>query len=242
MRIIDAYWELRNLGITAQEVEIDKEDTLSEVQRNLRTLNASYQVVKTPTANLELYKTLMELGFSFVETIVRVSYSLNNLVCSQLIKRISDVIEYQEMSEYEITVMEKNIRDGMFRTDRVVMDSVFTRENAANRYIMWMRDERENGSTLYRYIYKGESIGFTCIKETDHKVFYPVLGGIYSNGKVRMLGSAIVYKQLEIAKELGGKELYTYISTSNPVIIKTYSQLGYTFEDIRYVFVKHYTE
>ena len=77
------------------------------------------------------------------------------------------------------------------------------------------------------------------MKQVKEGVFYPVLGGVYLTGKALPIGSAIVYKQLEIARSFGGKELYTYISSNNPAVVRVYSQLGYTFEDIKYVFVKH---
>ena len=135
--------------------------------------------------------------------------------------------------------MRKQIRGGMFKTDRVILDPFFTPEQAANRYVMWMNDELERGSQLFSYKYKEQPVGFSCMKNIREGVYYPVLGGVYITDKPLPIGSAIVYKQLEIAQSLGGKELYTFISSNNLAVVKTYSQLGYTFEDIKYVFVKH---
>lgn len=104
---------------------------------------------------------------------------------------------------------------------------------------MWMKDELNNGSVLYNYKYKEQPIGFSCFKETEYQKYYPVLGGVYNTGKALPFGSAIIYKQLEIAKNLGGKELYTYISSNNQAVVRAYSQLGYSFDDMKYVFVKH---
>ena len=241
MKIIDAHWELRNLGLSTQEVEIESEDTLEEVKQALSSLTANYQVVKVPVADLNLSSLLSSYGFSFAEAMIRVSHSLKELSCSSLIKRISDQITFEEMSNDETEIMHQQIKNGMFQTDRVILDPIFSPSQAANRYILWMKDEKERGSVLYTYKYKGQPVGFSCMREINPQVYYPVLGGIYSQGKALPFGSAIIYKQLEIAKRLGGKQLVTYISTNNPGVIRAYSQLGYVFEDIKYVFVKHFS-
>lgn len=239
MKIIDAYWELRNLGITTQEVEIEPEDTLEEVKHALSLLTANYQVIKTPVSNLALYALLSSSGFSFAESMITVSHSVKELSCSPLIKRISDQIIFEEMNDNETEIMHAQIKNGMFQTDRVILDSHFTPSQAANRYILWMKDEKERGSVLYTYKYKGQPVGFVCMREIKPKVYYPVLGGVYDVEKNPSIGFAIVYRQLEMIKSLGGKQLVTNISSNNAAVVRAYSQLGYIFEDIKYVFVKH---
>ena len=86
MKIIDAHWELRNLGLSTQEVEIESEDTLEEVKQALSSLTANYQVVKVPVADLNLSSLLSSYGFSFAEAMIRVSHSLKELSCSSLLK------------------------------------------------------------------------------------------------------------------------------------------------------------
>ena len=111
--------------------------------------------------------------------------------------------------------------------------------NTSNRYIHWIMDEIGRNSRLYTYKYKNEPVGFSCMKEARPNVYYPILGGVYLLEKTLPIGSALIYKQLEIVKSLEGKELYTFISSNNPAVIKSYSQLGYIFGDIKYVFIKH---
>lgn len=239
MNVIDANWELRNLGISTQEVQINTEDSADEVISVLSSLQANYQVVKVPIARLDIYSALTELGFSFVEASIRVSHNFKEMFCPALIKRISDELSCTEMEENDVRKMEEQIQGGMFQTDRIILDKFFTPSQSANRYIFWMRDERQKGSVLYNFKYKGESVGFTCMRETKPDFYYPVLGGVYNTGKMLPFGGAILYKQLELIKGLGGKELYTYISSNNPSVVRVYSQLGYVFENISYVFVKH---
>lgn len=239
MRIVDAHWELRNLGVTTQEVEIESSDKPEEIRKAILSLTSDYQVVKAPSTNFEFYSLLSECGFSFVEAMIKVSYSLKTLSCPPLIKRFSNEITYNEMDDSEIGLMQEQIKAGIFKTDRVALDLRFSSAQAANRYIMWMNDELTRGSKLFTYKYKGQPVGFSCIKETSPDVYYPVLGGVYNSGKALPFGSVILYKQLEIARDLRGKDLYTYISSNNPAVVRIYSTLGYVFEDCNYVFIKH---
>lgn len=239
MRIVDAHWELRNLGVTTQEVEIDSSDKPEEIRKAILSLTSDYRVVKAPSTNFEINAFLSECGFTFVEAMIRVSYSLKKLSCPPVIKRFTNEITYNEMDDSEIGLMQEQIKTGMFKTDRVALDPQFSSPQAANRYILWMSDELSRGSKLFTYKYKGQPVGFSCIKETSANVYYPVLGGVYNSGKTLPFGSVILYKQLEIARNLGGKDLYTYISSNNPAVVRIYSTLGYVFEDFTYVFVKH---
>ena len=239
MKIIKADWELRNLGVLCQEAEIEAEDLLETIKNEIKKIDATYVVVKAPVARPEIYSCLMEHGFSFIEASIRVSYKLKELVCPKLIKRLSDEITYREMNNDEISIMKQQIGQGMFKTDRVSLDPMFSKEQAARRYVFWMLDEKKRGSKLLNYIYKDQPVGFSCMKEVKPKVFYPVLGGVYLLEKTLPIGGAIIYKQLEIAKEMGGIELFTYISSNNPAVMRSYSQLGYTFDEVKYVFIKH---
>ena len=70
MRIVDAHWELRNLGVTTQEVEIDSSDAPEDIRKALLSLTSDYQVVKAPSSNFEINALLSECGFSFVEAMI----------------------------------------------------------------------------------------------------------------------------------------------------------------------------
>ena len=239
MKITDAYWELRNLGISAQEVEIESRDTSDQLRKEIPLLDASYQVVKVPTGRMDIYPILRDKGFSFAEASIKVSHTLKEFSASTLIERIAKNLDYEEMNAEDIVMMKEQILKGLFQTDRVVLDPYFSSKQAANRYIMWIDDERERGSRLFVFKYRQDPVGFTCMRETEPGVFYPVLGGIYNIDKPLPLGNVTTFKQLEIAKSLDGKVLYTVISSNNNTIVRAYSQLGYAFDDIRYVFVKH---
>ena len=56
MRIIDAKWELKNLGVTTEEVEIDRNDGIEDIQSAIDQLEAKYQVVKVCSGRPDVHK------------------------------------------------------------------------------------------------------------------------------------------------------------------------------------------
>ena len=50
--------------------------------------------------------------------------------------------------------MEKELRSGLFDTDRVYLDPYFTKEQASNRYVNWIKDEMSRTTELFIIKYK----------------------------------------------------------------------------------------
>lgn len=69
------------------------------------------------------------------------------------------------MDTNDLDVLLNEIRDGMFRTDRVCLDPHFSPVQAANRYEGWISDELDRGSQTYKLTYKDSSIGFFTFKD-----------------------------------------------------------------------------
>lgn len=239
MKITDADWEIRNLGVSTQEVEIGEQDTLEDIETAINRLNAGYQVVKVCTGRLDVNALLAEKGFYFAEAAFRISHDLKAFTCSNLIGRISKDINFVPMTASGKEFMREQIQKGMFDSDRVSLDSAFSREQSARRYICWFEDELKMGSKAYTYDYMGQSVGFCLLKECRKDYYYSVLGGVYSVGIRMPFGSVLAYKQLEALKQMGAKGVYTWISTNNSRIVRIYVQCGYVFADTSYVFVRH---
>ena len=179
MKVVDAVWEKRNLGVNTQEITILASDSIEEVEKTLKTLSAEYQVVKIPTGNTKVMWKLEDMGFRYIETIVHVENSLKNLELKGIPKRINDELTYELMNQKDRNQMFEEIRKGMFKTDRVALDSNFSLQQANNRYIGWISDEIEKGTEVFKYIYHNQTIGFFTFKEIARGVYYPFLAGIY---------------------------------------------------------------
>jgi ribosomal protein S18 acetylase RimI-like enzyme len=128
----------------------------------------------------------------------------------------------------------------MHDTDRISLDPHFTKEQAASRYIGWIQDEVARGADLYKLIYKNQSIGYFTMKDLGNGVYYPFLAGIYQGHGNSGLGFNIAYQAMREIAARGGKSVSTYISTNNDRAIRLHVNMGFRFEEVTYVYIKHY--
>jgi hypothetical protein len=67
MKIINAFWEERNIGKKTIEVEYEKSDNETDFINSITSLkDASYIVIKAPSGNFELSSILSEKGFKYI--------------------------------------------------------------------------------------------------------------------------------------------------------------------------------
>lgn len=239
MRIIDAVWEKRNIGCNTKEVLIEQNDSEDEIREVLSHLDAEYVVVKIPVGEVKSMFAVEKIGFRFVETIIGATHDLKALELSGLSKRIDESVQYKLMNQDDLEQLFLEIENGLFETDRISLDPYFTKEQSANRYIGWIKDELLKSSEIFKLIYKNESIGFFTFKEIEPDVYYPFLAGMYKNYQNNALSTVFNYKPLLEAKKRGAKMVSTYISSNNPKVVRLHIVNGYQFGRMEYVYVKH---
>ncbi|MDR1001996.1 MAG: hypothetical protein LBL82_01820 [Oscillospiraceae bacterium] len=240
MKVIDAVWEKRNLGVTCAEIKIEDSDTAEEIRVRLPSEEKQYTVVKIPSRRSDTLFLMSEMGYTFVETSIRLSHRLKGAELSGIQKRMSDSVDYSLMDESDIEELYSEIRAGLFSTDRVFLDPAFAKGLAANRYIGWISDEiNRKTSDIYKLAYKGNSVGFFTFKEIEPNIYYPFLAGLYANYRSSGLGIAMVHKPVCEAKKREGKMIQTYMSTNNKGVITTHLEAGYFLEELEYIYVKH---
>ena len=239
MKIVDAIWEKRNLGVTTQEITLDGNEDIVYVEESLKSLDAEYQVVKVPTGKIDIMWKLEELGFKYIETTYHVINDLKNLELPRMLKRLDESIIYEKMEDEDLEVLFDEIRNGLFYTDRIALDRYFSKKQAADRYIGWISDEINRGTEIYKNKYKGKNIGFFTFKEIDEGIYYPFLAGVYKEYQNSPLGMLYLYKPLVEAKKRNGKRVSTYISTNNANAVRMHVQFGFQFMESTNVYVKH---
>lgn len=239
MKIIDAVWEKRNLGVNTLEIVIERDDTIDEIKKKLDTIHEEYMVIKVPAERTDVMLLLPQFGFSFIECTIKVTHNLKNLNLTGIQKRLVDAVSYELMNEDDIEQLFDEIKKGLFYTDRIYLDPYFTKEQAANRYIGWIKDEISRGTDLYKYIYKDKTFGFFTFKDLGNDEYYPFLAGVYSDHINTGLGFAFNYKPLMEAIRRNGKLISTYISTNNLNTIRMHNVMGFSFDEVSYVYIKH---
>jgi hypothetical protein len=240
LKIVDAFWEKRNLGVDCVEVVIEAADMAAEVKSGVARLVTQYLVVKVPAGGADIMFCLSELGFAFIEASIHITRKVAYLELSGIQKRVADSVSYALMQESDLLVLWDELRKGMHDTDRICLDPYFTKEQSANRYIGWIQDEVARGADVFKLIYKSQSIGYFTMKSLGGGVYYPFLAGMYASHRNSGLGFNIAYKPLcEIATR-GGLSVSTRISANNGNVVRLYASLGFRFDEFTYVYIKHY--
>lgn len=237
MKIIDAIWEKRNLGVSCHEVILEKKDSLIDLAK-LDSLPSKYQVIKIPLDRSDLMFEMQKNNFTFVEILFDSSHDLNLPALSAPLKRLSNVIDCQEVDEIGLESIRKRILPGMFKTDRVALDPHFGIEKSAQRYLGWLSDEVNLGSRVYELTYINRPVGFFVMKREDN-VFTGRIGGVYLDSNLLGLGVLLNYFQIVVAKNLGGRILRGAFSSNNPSVFAINDTLGYKSKPIFNVFVRH---
>lgn len=239
MKIIDAYWEKRNLGVDCCEIVVQEEDLLQEVRESIEGLKAGYLVLKIPSGRPDAMQMAEQLGYRFIEGSIDVVNDLRPYPLPPLVERLNACTSHAQMDDTDIHVMYDELDKGMFSTDRISMDSYFTSEQAARRYINWIGDELQRGSVPYKIVNKDQAVGFFIYKEKAPGICYPFLVGMYEKYAKSGLGVVAIYKAMEEARRRGMRQVSTVLSTNNRATMRIHSTLGYVFEKISYVYVKH---
>jgi hypothetical protein len=239
LKIIDAIWEKRNLGVTCVEATIEPTDTPTGIKQRLAELAAQYLVVKLPAGRTDAMFCLSELGYTFIEAAIHVSWKVARLELSGIQQRMADSTGHVRMEDADREVLWSELRKGIHDTDRISVDPHFTREQAAERYVGWIQDELARGTDVYKLTHKDQAIGYFTMKHLGDGVYYPFLGGMYESHQSSGLGFLVAYKPMCEVAARGGRSISTYISTNNDRAIRIHVSLGFSFGQVTYVYVKH---
>lgn len=241
MKVIDAFWEKRNLGVKTIEVEFEKSEIISDFILSLKKIrDAQYIVVKVPTGEFELNNELNKFGFCFIESAIEISLSIKDYILPKKIQKINSLISYHPVDSSRIDFLCNEIRKGIFSTDRIALDNSFGKEISNRRYSNWINDEfLKNNNSIFEIRFGEKNIGFFGLKEKLNFTFEIFLGGIYLEMQNFGLGFSIITKSIEEIIARNGKQLMTHVSSNNIPIIRLYTQLGFSPIEIKNVFIKH---
>lgn len=241
MKIKEAFWEKRNLGVETLEIEFEETD-VSDIVNSFETYDKyGYIVAKVPTNRIDLVHKLESNKFQFFESQISLSkrltdkFVLPNYI-SEWTKKID--IELIETSS-QLKNIQSEISKGLFDTDRIAIDPYFGKDVASKRYMNWISDEfQKNESSLYELIYQGNRLGFFLTKDINDKTKDLLLGGIYNDYKNIGFGFSIIEKPIALAANQGKKKIITKISSNNVQVLNLYTLLEFTVTDINYVLRK----
>ena len=239
LKICDAFWEIRNLGVTCSEIDIEENDSLEVVSTQLGNIVSQYQVARAPVARIDILQKLEKEGFHFIECVFEVFHDLTEVTLSDVWIRMCNSMRYQKVPAEGLNRIENEIRKGIFSTDRVALDPKFSPSISNERYVNWLRDEIEQGGSVYEVIYNNKGVGFFTFREDGSERDNSVLSGLYRELSLPGVGNVLLLKILEEARKRSLKTLTSHISTNNLAVVKTHQSLGFRISGIRYIYVKH---
>jgi len=239
LKVTNATWEKRNLGVDCNEINIEDKDTVESVKKELPLNETQYTVVKVPSGEFDMMFLLQELGYTYIESSINLVHDLKEIRLNPLQKRVMDSISYSKMNNKDIDKLFAEIRKGIFTTDRIYIDPYFTHDQAANRYINWISDELDKGSEIFKLTYKSDSIGFFTFKDIGNNTCYPFLAGMYKDYLKSGLGLSTIEKPLKEAKKRKFIKYSTFISSNNISTFSAHVALNFSFKQIYHVYIKH---
>jgi len=244
MKIVDCIWELQNLGEKVVEISIERADYFDAERIKKIIADFDYCVIKVPMNKPEFNFGLSGLGFSMIETQINISkrfkdFSFDDRLVRQIYPKAH--LEYINNNKELDEILDK-MTPNMFSTDRIYLDSHFSKGQSCERYKNWLRSEFERGaSQISKIIYEGRNVGFGMVRELENGTSYGLLGGIFEDYQMEGLGLMTCSIGFINAHKINRpfKVMRTSISSNNTPVLQFYNYLDFKVDSMTYVFVKH---
>lgn len=247
MKIIDADWEVRNLGCKTVEVAIEKNDrekTLdalcAELAQAIRAHEARYVVVKVDTRYSDISLRLQHEDYDLIE--VQAINRLMREAAEQALKRFAPFVEgvgYRAAAPEDVDMVVREVKKGIFTTDRIALDPQFGIEIANLRYANWILDEVARGTVLYLATYNDAPIGFFINRKKERGRVQGLLTGLFTDEAVQGFGSLLDYASYQEMLDHGMRVLEGGVSMNNPRVVQIHQAYGQITTRLLNVFIKH---
>lgn len=240
MKIINAYWEKRNLGVDCSELEISSNDTLEEFNNIIGELNSNYQVVRIPSAKTDILLSAQAKGFQVIEMSVELARKTKDYTLPEIYKRFEPFIDIVEADEKSLEKVLNEIKSGnMFVTDRIAKDPYFSVDKSGNRYYWWSKDILNQGANMCIAKYNNENVGFGLNFTKDSRLYDAALGGIFHNYNNKGLGFLSIHANITSIILQGGIKVVTRVSSNNTPILRLHMLFGFDINEMNYILIKH---
>lgn len=239
MKIVEATWEKRNIGLKVYEVEVELDDSVRQIMTISDISDADYISVKVPAGMMSAMNGLSELGFKFIECLQTVSVArLPTLTNIQA--RLEKQLGSRPVTNSDIDQIFAFIRAGLFSSDRFALDQRFTKIQSAKRYEGWIHDARADGGLLRSIVFKSHVVGFYLVQPKGNGVFQSMLAGTFPNLAPVGIGSMINHMAYDFCFANGARQVRTTFSTNNKDAVKIHLGIPLTMHKLQYVYVKHF--
>jgi hypothetical protein len=241
MKIVEAIWEIRNLGKKTIEIELELSDSIECIRKYITEHHYDYYVIKLPVNRFDLIHPIQNLGFKYSEILNYCSINIKALPkLSDLESRILQKLTYRLMNfDDEKDNLFSKINEKIFISDRIAIDPVFGLDCSSKRYIGLINDDVNNGSKLFELFYNQVPVGFFILNIKDD-ISYSNLAGIYKNYQNKGFGLYLNYFQLLESSKNEVNYLRTAFSSNNIGALSIHKRLGFNIYKTVSIFTKHH--
>jgi hypothetical protein len=242
MKIIDATWEQRNLGVETQEITVDVSDSIADFKDAIKSLKASYSVIKLPPNKVDFVFYAEDQGFRLVETQFIMDGNIKKILpkAKEILRRASFFSVETDNSPEMFDSIASKINEGIFHTDRIAVDPYFSKEIANRRYANWLLDLKDDANSNLQIMKKNENIVGFNLNKNDVHLAHGLIGGLLKQYQSEPLG--LYWGAAIFANASEDKGITTWeatISSNNFSIIKLWEYFGLPISSISSVFVRH---
>jgi hypothetical protein len=242
MKIVDASWEEKNIGLKTCEIVFERGDTFEEYLSSNIENNYQFSVVKIPVGDLTLVHQLEEIGYRYLENQLLLTFDADqsgdiNPKWDRLTKGFSCKLL---TTKDELKSILREVSSSLFETDRFSLDPIWDEELSSKRYQNWITDLFESGKAQFYVIAKdGNDRGFFSIKKESDTVISCPIAGIYK--KYKSSGYIYVLTRFWFLQgyKMGSKKLITSISSNNRIMLSSISKVfSFAIKDINIILRK----
>lgn len=233
MKIIDAFWEKRNINLNAIEITLESYDfnDFDKVEKELRTNYLDkYLVLKIPVGFIEELHKLQNLDFYFMENIWSLGLNIKEYKVPNKFKDVLSKLDLKIVNNLEVEKIIDKIEDGMYQTDRISLDPKLDSSIGTARYRNWLRDlSKKNNVVIYETILKEtkEAIGYgVCVIDEEEKKLNSLLTGLYKKYHGEGFGCSVVHSPIMIGIKKNLDKYETSISSNNINVVKVHFPFG----------------
>lgn len=239
MRIIDATWEKRNLGVTCLEMNCEASDRVDEVLSML-PLQAAYQLIRVPAGRTDLLLSVQERGYKTIEMTFNLARRLDEFELPPIYRRFAGCVKCREATRDDCENVLNLVESGqVFKKDRIALDPCFSAALSGRRVAFWSRDLLQKGGKMYVATYKERHIAFALNIEKEKGVYDACFSGLIPGPDTLGLGFAAVYLNTLVPYQNGANKVVTVVSSNNMPILRLHMLFEYEPTEINYVLVRH---
>jgi hypothetical protein len=227
VKIVDAFWEERNLGLKVCEIVFEDNEIIDFDA--ITDLGKSYQyiVAKIPGDSVHLVHNLESHGFIYLENQL-VLYILSDELLNidkNWEQRFRNVSCEKVSDKKDLDNICDQIMKGLYIKGRISSDPEIKNGISDLRIVNWLNDlfVRED-VYIYRLIKDENAIGYFALEKINNAHYNVIQAGIFGDYQNRGFSFLIPLNILKIAYKKGIKGIFAPISSNNIKMINSISK------------------